>query len=366
VKRLAVLVVMALSVAGCGNPLTPTSVGKTANTPLASTKSEWPILGEDGGPVVGINVYSRSNYPAGQVTAYGKRIFAYIKNVLKANAVGIVWNFYTPSLNSDNVESTGATLSTSNVEILTRIATQDHLLVEYRPMILVSGQPNSWQGLLYPYLPARWFSNFYRAEVPYLRIAQKLGVREFVTSTELSELKSSPLWSSFFAQVSRVYHGVISYTAWDGDYFGYPPGTLFRMAKPDLLPVKYLGMDMYWHMNIAATATSAEVTADWEALFSKVPASVLRRTAIDETGIPAEVGAYQNPPDFRGGGRLSEQVQANWFTAACATVHRYHMRGVFFWVVFLTDNPANPNASLSNFEGRKAASVISKCEQILN
>lgn len=365
-KRLAVLLVMALSVAGCGNPLTPTSVGKTANTPLASTKSEWPILGEDGGPVVGINVYSRSNYPAGQVTAYGKRIFAYIKNVLKADAVGIVWNFYTPSLNSDNVESTGATLSASNVEILTRIATQDHLLVEYRPMILVSGQPNSWQGLLYPYLPARWFSNFYRAEVPYLKMAQKLGVREFVTSTELSELKSSPLWSSFFAQVSRVYHGVISYTAWDGDYFGYPPGTLFRMAKPDLLPVKYLGMDMYWHMNIAATATSAEVTADWEALFSKVPASVLRRTAIDETGIPAEVGAYQNPPDFEGGGRLSEQVQANWFTAACATVHRYHMRGVFFWVVFLTDNPANPNASLSNFEGRKAASVISKCEQIIN
>lgn len=365
-KRLVVLLVMVLSVAGCGNPLTPTSAGKTANTPLASTKSEWPILGEDGGPVLGINVYARSNYSAGQVTAYGKRIFAYIKDVLKADAVGIVWNFYTPSLNSDNVESTGATLSASNVEILTRIATQDHLLVEYRPFILVSGQPTSWQGLMYPYLPARWFSNFYRAEVPYLRMAQKLGVREFVTATELSELNSSPLWSSFFAQVSRVYHGVISYTAWDGDYFGYPPGTLFRMAKPDLLPVEYLGMDMYWHMNIAATATSAEVTADWEALFSKVPASVLRRTAIDETGIPAEVGAYQNPPDFRGGGRLSEQVQANWFTAACATVHRYHMRGVFFWVVFLTDNPANPNASLSTFEGRKAASAISECQQILN
>jgi hypothetical protein len=360
-KRLAVLLVLVLSVAGCGNLLTPTSAGKTSNMPLASTKSEWPILGEDGGPVLGINVYARSNYPAGQVRAYGKRIFAYIKNVLKADAVGIVWNFYTPSLNSNNVESTGATLSASNVEILTKIATQNHLLVEYRPMIQVSGQPTSWQGLINPYLPPRWFSNFYRAELPYLKMAQKLGVREFVTATELTELNSSPLWPSFFAQVSRVYHGVISYTAWDGDYFGYPPDKSFHTAKPDLLPVKYLGMDMYWHMNIGATATSSEVTAAWEALFSKVPASVLRRTAIDETGIPAQMGAYQNPPDFRGGGQLSEQVQANWFTAACATVNRYHMRGVFFWVVFLTDNPAHPDASLSTFEGRKAASAISEC-----
>jgi hypothetical protein len=124
-------------------------------------------------------------------------------------------------------------------------------------------------------------------------------------------------------------------------------------------------MDMYWHMHLGAAATSAEVTGAWEALFGKVPGSVLRRTAIDETGIQARAGAYRNPPNLDLPGRPSEQVQANWFTAACTTVHRYHMRGVFFWKVDLTDNPANPATSLSTFEGRSGAVAISECRKIL-
>ena len=86
---------------------------------------------------------------------------------------------------------------------------------------------------------------------------------------------------------------------------------------------------MYWHMNISASATLAQLTAAWEKLFGKVPLSVLRRTAIDETGIQARAGAYSNPQALSDPGAESEQVQVNWFTAACATVRRYHMRGVF-------------------------------------
>jgi len=59
-------------------------------------------------------------------------------------------------------------------------------------------------------------------------------------------------------------------------------------------------------------------------------------------------------------------VQANWFTAACAMVAKYHMRGVFFWKVDLTDNPAHPATSLSTFEGRKGVAAISECARILH
>ena len=59
-------------------------------------------------------------------------------------------------------------------------------------------------------------------------------------------------------------------------------------------------------------------------------------------------------------------MQVNWFTAACATVRQYHMRGVFFWKVDLTDNPAHPATSLSTFEGRKGAAAISECARILH
>ncbi|MGA2539543.1 MAG: hypothetical protein ABSF53_26285 [Terracidiphilus sp.] len=103
-----------------------------------------------------------------------------------------------------------------------------------------------------------------------------------------------------------------------------------------------------------------------ERKFAKVPASVLRRTAIDETGIGARAGAYKHPPAIGRRGRLDEQVQANWFTAVCRTVRQYHMRGVFFWKVDLTDNPAYPATSLSTFEGRKGAQAISECAQIFS
>jgi hypothetical protein len=307
-------------------------------------------------PVVGVDLYALNNYPAAVVRADGERTLSYIRNVLKADAVGIVWNFFASGDSSDSVESTSSTLSVSNVAILTRIAERHHLLVEYRPVILVPTAANNWSGKILPADQSRWFDSYYRAELPYLKTAQSLGVREFVAATEMHYLNGSRLWSPFFSRIASVYHGVISYASWDYDYF--PPLT-------HLPPLKYLGMDMYWHMqNLPANATLSQVTAAWETQLNEMPASVLRRTAIDETGIEARVGAYANPPLLGLKGKFSEQVQVNWFTAACRTVHLYHMRGVFFWKVDLTDNPKFPAKSMSTFEGRQAAKIISDCTRL--
>ena len=361
---LGVMALAAWGVTGCGHPLIRSSDPVMGKTAASLGKSDWPILGKDQ-PVLGVDLYALSNYSSAQVEAYGTRMLAYIKNVLKADAVGIVWNFYAPSPFSDSVKATNATLSPKNVAILTRIALQDHLLVQYRPLILVPSAPNPWEGKIIPYLQPTWFNNYFRAELPYLRMAQHFGVREFVTGTELVELNSSPLWPPFFARVSRVYHGVISYSAWDGNYFGARPEAQLKTAKPQLPPVKYVGMDMYWHTKIRPDATQSQVTAAWESLFGKASPSLLRRTAIDEMGIQARAGAYANPQDLGRAGRLSEKVQVNWFTAACNTVHRYHMRGVFFFKVDLTDNPEHPATSLSTFEGRRGAAAIGACARIL-
>ena len=302
----AALAVTTLIIAGCSDP--PSS---DANNAAALGTSEWPVLGESQ-PVLGVDLYALSNYSAAEVEADGERTLDYIKNVLKANAVGIVWNLYSPDPYKDTVKATSATLSASNVRILTRIA------------------------------------NYYRAELPYLKAAQQLRVREFVVGTELSGLNLSPSWPSFFARVSQVYHGVISYSSWDGNYFGYAPGTPFKVASPQLTPVKYLGMDMYWPIGLPPNATTAEVTTAWEALFGKMPLSILRRTAIDETGIQARASAYNIPEKLDAKGTRSEEVQVNWFTAACTTVRQYHMRGVFFFKVDLTDYPAHPATSLKD------------------
>jgi hypothetical protein len=347
VKRMAALLAAMLGLAACGHPGIPAAVLQPGSALGPSS---------DAPPVLGVDLYALNNYPAAVVKADGLRMLAYIKNVLKADAVGIVWNFYASGPHSNAVEATAATLSASNVAILTRIAHQDHLLVEYRPLIMVSRQPSNWEGFIIPSSPAEWFSNYYSTELPYLRVAQKLGVSEFVTATEMHGLNSSSLWPSFFDRVTQVYHGIASYSAWDGDYFS---------GTKNLLPVKYLGMDMYSRLDLPSSASSGEVTAAWERLFGQMPASVLERTAIDETGIEARAGAYQHPPSMRIRGQLDEQVQANWYTAACATVHRYHMRGVFFWKVDLTDYPAHPATSLSTFEGKEGAVAISECAQLL-
>lgn len=361
---LAIAVGILTAVVGCGHQVIPDSQQATGKTAAELGKSNFPILGRNG-PVVGVDLYALSNYTAAQVEADGKRTLAYIKNKLKADAVGIVWNFYTTSRTSDIVETTKDTLSARNVAILTRIATQDHLLVQYRPLIFVSGAANPWEGKITPSLQPDWFSSYYQAELPYLKVAQRLKVREFVTGTELAYLNNSPLWAPFFSRVSRVYRGLVSYGAWDGNYFGVSPGTDFHAATPELPPVKYVGMDMYWHFRIRPDSNSAEVTAAWERLFGTAPPSLLQRTAIDETGIAAREGAYMDPQNLGRPGPQREQVQANWFTAACKTVHRYHMRGVFFFKVNLTDNPVHPATSLSTFEGRQGAAAISACARIL-
>ena len=232
-KRLAVLLVAVLAFTGCTRSFVPTSDPGTRRTAAALGKSDWPVLGGNR-PVLGVDLYALDNYSAAQVEADGRRALAYIKNVLRADAVGIVWNFYAPNLYSAIVNATDATLSAANVAILTRIAIQDHLLVEYRPLILKPSGSNHWAGLIDPYPPVEWFNSYYHAVLPYLRTAQQLGVREFVTASELEDLNTSPLWPSFFARVSRVYHGVISYSAWDGDYFGTAPGKAFQTAMPEL------------------------------------------------------------------------------------------------------------------------------------
>jgi hypothetical protein len=373
-RRVALLLAALLAttmIAACGHPLVPSSAAsppksaKPAKSPKTATRSPRPSktaaadlsTPPTSPPILGVDVYALSNYPAAEVAADGQRVLSYIKNVLNADAVGIVWNLYAPSRQSDAVEATDATLSASNVGILTRIALQDHLRVEYRPLVMVTDESNEWEGLITPADPAQWFSNYYDAELPYLRAAQQFGIGEFVATTEMHELDSSPLWPAFFARAAQIYHGTLSYSIWDGDYFS---------PHDQLLPVKFVGMDMYYPLKIPAAATSAEVTAAWESMFSRIPASVLQRTAIDETGIQARLGAYQDPANLRIPGQLAEQVQANWYVAACDTVERYHLRGVYFWKVDLTDYPASPATSLSTFEGKEGAAAISACARILH
>jgi hypothetical protein len=358
-RRLILLfLAVTLAAVGCGHPLIPAANTKsrapTSHSPAATTIG---AINVNARPLLGVDLYANGNYPAAAVQAYGERMLTYIKGTLKANAVGIVWNLYASSRTSNTVRAGSKTLTVSNVKILTGIAQRVGLTVYYRPLIFVPSAPDPWEGDIAPSDPTAWFSSYYQVELPYLKAAEQFGVPEFVAETEMRDMNEDPGWTPFFERVAKVYHGTVSYASYETDYF--PP-------DPHLQDLTALGMDMYESFpRLRPSASAASVLAGWEYYFNQVPKSVLERTTIQETGIAARATAYRDPELLGAPGRLDPKVQASWFTAACMTVKKYDLRGVFFFKVDLADNPAHPATSLSTFEGRAGARAIAGCASIL-
>jgi hypothetical protein len=310
------------------------------------------------GPVVGVNLYAVHNDSSAQTAVEGARTLTYIKDDLHAGAVDLVWNMYAPSYSSDFVVTKPTeTLPASSIGILTRIAQQDGLYVEYRPMMFVETTGNTWEGKIKPADPDAWFNSYYQENLPYLQMAQKYQINEYVIGTEMNGLSPDPQWPSFLARAAEVFTGQISFAANDNVYF--PPATQFP-------PTRLIGVDMYEKLRLLPSASLSQVVTAYESFFAEVPASLLERTAIQETGIQARWGAYGDPPSLERPGELDETVQYNWFMAGCETVKRFHLRGIFFWKVDLADYPVtHPASSLSTFEGKSGSVAISECASII-
>jgi hypothetical protein len=354
-KWVAAAATLAVGVSSCSlSPIQAATLGprEPAASPTWSVGSKLPILG--------VNLYALHNYSAAQTTADGERTLSYIRYTLHADAVDLVWNMYVPGGHTaSKVVTDSSTLSAANIGILTRLAKQKYgLMVEYRPMLFIQATGNTWEGLIKPANPAAWFSSYYAKNLPYLKVAQRYRINEYVIGTEMNRLSPDPHWPGFLAKAATVFKGEISYTANQHLYF--PPDTQMPATR-------LTGMDMYEPLTLPASASLGEVVAAYEQFFTTVPTALLQRTAIQETGIEARAGAYSNPPDLRAAGTLDEAVQYNWFIAGCRAVKRFHMRGVFFWKVDLSDFPrTHPANSLSTFEGKRGALAIIKCASILH
>lgn len=354
----AAVVTTALAACSAGSNQAPTATATTAvGMSTEAGQSGGAAIGSTG-PVVGVNLYAQDNYTAAQTTADGVRTLSYIKNNLHADAVDLVWQMLVPGRHANSVAATEDTLSAANVGILTELAQRYGLYVEYRPLLFVQTSGNTWEGYISPADPSAWFDSYYEQNLPYLMMAQRYHVNEYVIGTEMKDLTPDKDWAPFLARAAKVFTGEISYTQWQDIYFA---------PETALPPTDFTGVDMYEALNLPSSASSAAVTAAYEGFFSDMPASVLTRTAIQETGIEARDGAYTNPPNLATGGSLNESVQYNWFIAGCEAVKRFHMRGIFFWKVDLSDYPlTHPASSLSTFEGKQGATAISQCSGIIN
>jgi glycosyl hydrolase family 113 len=308
-------------------------------------------------PLLGVDLYAVKNYPAAVVSRDGLRDLSYIQSTLGAQSVGLVWDFYSPGDRSNVVKTTTATLSVANLQTLTEQAQADHLSIQYRPLVVVQ-KGSQWEGYLSPANQAAWFASYYSAELPYLKLAQKMHVREFVVQTELRDLNASKQWPAFLAKVKKVYSGIVSYAALGAQY--YP-------RSRHLLPVRYYGMTAYPDLNLPDTATVARLVTAWKKVFAPVPAKLLKTTAIDETGIPALSGAYHDPSKWTAKGKLDETVQARFFSSLCIAAKDLGLRAVYFWNANLTDDPEHPPyPSPTTFEGKTGATAIAGCAALFS
>jgi hypothetical protein len=312
---------------------------------------------------VGVDLYDTQDYSLDETETLGQRAIGYIADTLKVKSIGIAWDYTVPSLTSDQVvASSSVTPSTADIEALTRIAKSYGLRVEYRVLFEVAGQ-NGQSESLDPADTSAWFGSLLSAEQPWLRLAQSEGVGEFIVGTETVDIEDSPLWKGFFTQAAKTYHGTLSYATWGGS----PTSGGFFSGKRVLPPIGLYGVTAYPSVGLSADASVPQLTADWTKFLSNVPQSVLRRTAIDEIGIPAAAGSYNDPWNWNDvTGAPDDEVQANWFEAACDAAVQEHLRAIYFWNVNLSDNPEYDDlfASAVRFEDRTASeAAIRSCEQ---
>jgi hypothetical protein len=355
---------------GCGHPFIPASAlpdppGQSPATARPAAHTAPAIAPAPAGrakTLLGVDLYAATDRPLPVVTSYGTADIAYLHRVLGAQAVGLVWNLTAPADHADTVAASARTLSAAAVAELTRLARRAGMSVQYRPIIRV-GPPagwnnpgRSWEGHIQPAHPRLWFGSLFRAELPYLRAAQRLHVSEFVVGTELRGIGNSTWWPWFLAKIRSVYHGTVSYAAFMHQYF----------TLPQQLPqMPQLGVDAYPSLSLPVSASQAQVTAGWERYLSKVPVGILQRTAMDELSIPALAGAYLRPQDWNAPGATDLQVQSRWFTAACMTAAHFHMRAVYFYDVGLSSDPAHAPAFPASFAGKPGGRAIRGCLRLL-
>jgi hypothetical protein len=351
---------VALTVYG---PHPPVPAGATASYAPAADAAKRPA------PLLGVDVYSETNYSLPQTQAYGKVILGYLHNKLDAQVVGLMWDFCSPGFGSnvvhdcatDTKTSTG-TMTPRDIAGLANIAKAYGLKIQMRPIIRVgppSGWNNpkrSWQGHIQPPNQKKWFENLLAAELPYLKIAKKDHVKQFVLTTELAGVQLSRSWPWFLSKAHADCGCQVSYAA---------QMTQYLQQSRRLPPTMALGADLYPSLNLPAGASQSRVTAGWESFLSTVSESRLDRTSLDEISIRATVGAYRHPADWNAGGKSAPWVQARYFTGACHTAAKYHLQALFFYFVPLNDDPAAPFPFPAYFVNNAGTSAIRGCRSIL-
>jgi hypothetical protein len=312
-------------------------------------------------PITGVDLYVKENYSLSDVLAWGTRDLSYIRDKLGLKAVSIDWDYNVPRPGSNVVEDSATRTPTiADIRALTYLAKAYGLRVEYRVLFAIDNK-DTRDGSINPGNLKVWLDSLYTTETSALKLAADAGVPEVVVGSEMATIDTSPQWDAFFKKAEKIYKGSLSYASYGGQTD--TDGGFFSNTRVEL-PTNDLGVTAYPAINLPGDASVTALTRAWEKYLTRfADNAILRRTTIQEIGIPALPGWYRKPWQWDNlTGKTDQAIQANWFRAACRAVTAEHLRGIYFWSFALNDDPAAPFNSLVGFLGRPAAlNAIRSC-----
>jgi hypothetical protein len=325
-------------VAGCGaashiRALQPPSVrssGKIA-LPFVATSAKSFQAGID------IDWY---HYKDQQVTADAIAARSYLLK-LHANAVSISFPFFMSGARSSRVHSTVATPTPAELKTAIGVFTAAGFYVSVRPLLDETSLGHtrvSWK----PVNEQAWFASYQRFLKPYALMARQAHVNEFIIGTELNAFDRSPRWDSLDRQVRKWY-----------------PGVLACADSWHKLVSKGCGVGTQTVDAYRPTPDTHFLT-DWKRWDRTLPARIVQT----EVGIAAAKGAWRKPSSVKlPVHKVDQQIQVEWFTAACQAAVSTHLGGIYFWSTGLgAPNLHGPSvAHQTRWTGGRGQLAISQC-----
>ena len=348
---------------GAGSPVSSSASMLTDNVDLAPL----PDLGID------VNFGGQAILPTPVELSLGRQVFTYVTS-LGANAVSISFPYYevgqTPSNGAQNSNAVQSGVGTPSVQLLAsvvRLAESYGLRVQLRPTLSQEGDtPLQWHGSIAPTNPGAWINSYLSWLTPYLVMARENGVSTFGIATELnSMLPYTQYWNYFVHRARSLFGNDLLYS--QSRYVSTSAMHYATIAGVNV------GYDAYNPVkpSSSTTITSSNAVSIFTAgiesnLRPAGFAAPLRQTRIEELGISAVIGAWNNPPSvFWPGATYARWVQSSWFTANCNAFQALHMPGIYFWQVdYGAFNPSyNGNATndINAWQGTQAETAIKSC-----
>jgi hypothetical protein len=325
---------------------TPSDASGPADASPAKVAAEW----KKGMPQWGVQLYWEDNpkHSLKYVEQQARTQAAYVVG-LHANSISVSFPYYTGTRKSTEISRGDKTPTPERLTQVLRIFHEAGLRTTVRPLMdekSLDTANGGWRGNIKPADRAAWFASYKAFMTPYLKAAQSERAATFVIGTELNSMEGDPRWETLVDGAEKTFSGEVAYDAnWD-NYVG----------GPITMPVSHLGVDAYFPVKVADTASVSTLVDGWNGWLDKKATGPLPKIIISEAGIGAMNGAYHSPGNFYAKRAVNLQVQANWYTAVCKVVQERKMSGVYWWSIYFdTDPNVKPDdkiASRLDFAGR--------------